>query len=341
MKYIIYGTGNYGRNAYETLKDKINIVGFSDPFTKQVQFSTNGLPVLFPDEINRDCISIIATGHRYWKDIEKKLDSLQIKHITYDKLIFDMFRPELESVYSLLSDELSKKTLDEVIKARTIGDSSGLRNVYCDNQYFAIPEILTKVGGREWFIDAGAYVGDMVEKYIIDRVEHFDKIFAFEPATKQFNALKIRAKRLTEEWALRDDAIQCIKAGLSDKSKVIKIMQGNVPGGTFITETNENNSDYDILQAYSLDDFIEESSYELNGKIGFIKADIEGEEIKLLKGSVETIKKYKPRLAICLYHNPFDFIRIPLYIKELCPDYKMVIRHHTFEFDETVLYCYI
>ena len=184
-------------------------------------------------------------------------------------------------------------------------------------------------------------MGDVVEKYIIDRVEHFDKIFAFEPATKQFNALKIRVKRLTEEWALRDDAIQCIKAGLSDKSKVVKIMQGNVLGETFITETNDNNSDYDILQAYSLDDFIEDSSYELNGKIGFIKADIEGEEIKLLKGSVETIKKYKPRLAICLYHNPFDFIRIPLYIKELCPDYKMVIRHHTFEFNETVLYCYI
>lgn len=52
------------------------------------------------------------------------------------------------------------------------------------------------------------------------------------------------------------------------------------------------------------------------------------------------IQKYRPKLAICLYHTPFDMFEIPKYIKEIVSDYKMEIRHHTYNTSETVLYAY-
>ena len=43
--------------------------------------------------------------------------------------------------------------------------------------------------------------------------------------------------------------------------------------------------------------------------------DIEGAEMPALIGGINTIKKYRPQLAISIYHTNSDFINIPLYLK--------------------------
>ena len=73
-------------------------------------------------------------------------------------------------------------------------------------------------------------------------------------------------------------------------------------------------------------------------RVDFIKMDIEGSELEALKGAKNTIKRHKPRLAICIYHKIEDFYTIPKYIKELVPEYKLYVKHHTDREWETVLY---
>ncbi len=76
------------------------------------------------------------------------------------------------------------------------------------------------------------------------------------------------------------------------------------------------------------------------GGVTFIKMDIEGAEYQSLLGALKTIKKYRPKLAICLYHKPEDIIEIPHIILSINPDYKLAIRHYTTCNWETVLYAY-
>ena len=66
--------------------------------------------------------------------------------------------------------------------------------------------------------------------------------------------------------------------------------------------------------------------------------DVEGSELKALKGAKNIITQQKPRLAISIYHKPLDVFEIPDYILSLVPEYKMYIRQYASDFTETVLY---
>jgi len=74
-------------------------------------------------------------------------------------------------------------------------------------------------------------------------------------------------------------------------------------------------------------------------KATIIKMDVEGAELEALKGAYNTIKNYKPRLAICVYHKPSDIIDIPGFILQINDGYKLYLRHHRADIaDDTVLY---
>jgi len=68
--------------------------------------------------------------------------------------------------------------------------------------------------------------------------------------------------------------------------------------------------------------------------------DVEGAEREALKGSEETIRKHRPRLAISIYHKPDDILKIPEYLLDLIPDYQFAIRHYSSNQTETVLYAW-
>ena len=69
--------------------------------------------------------------------------------------------------------------------------------------------------------------------------------------------------------------------------------------------------------------------------------DIEGAELDALKGAKETVIKYKPKLAICLYHQNCDFYNIPLYLKSIVPEYKFYFDHFTLNTWSSILFCKI
>ena len=61
----------------------------------------------------------------------------------------------------------------------------------------------------------------------------------------------------------------------------------------------------------------------------------------MLHGAANIIRRSKPKAAISIYHSIYDFFRIPLYLKELVPEYRFAVRQHWNSYDETVLYAFL
>ena len=66
--------------------------------------------------------------------------------------------------------------------------------------------------------------------------------------------------------------------------------------------------------------------------------DIEGAEMPALRGGLETIKQYRPQLAISIYHSASDFVDIPQFLNNTLKDYTFKLGHYSYSYFETVLY---
>jgi len=85
----------------------------------------------------------------------------------------------------------------------------------------------------------------------------------------------------------------------------------------------------------SMDDFVKRNNIQ---KVDFIKMDIEGAEELALEGAIETIKKFKPKLAIAIYHNMNQFVNVPIWINNLDLGYKLYLEHFSIYTGETVIF---
>jgi hypothetical protein len=100
-------------------------------------------------------------------------------------------------------------------------------------------------------------------------------------------------------------------------------------------ELTEFNGFEGETETQTIDDFCKERN--LN-KVDFIKMDIEGAELYALKGGENSIRRYKPKLAIASYHSLDDFVNIPLWIDNLNLGYKIYLNHLTIHWEETIIF---
>jgi FkbM family methyltransferase len=187
-------------------------------------------------------------------------------------------------------------------------------------------------------VDAGAFVGDTVERFIWENLGTFRHIYAFEPGYKQFNALQHRLRRLIVEWAINPENVSLIRAGLADKSGAMSctfVNDAPLRHGLADLKSDLSDDDTDRVNVLALDEFLS------GRKVTFIKADVEGMEMELLRGSERTIRNYRPKMALCVYHYPSHLYEVAEYVRYLVPEYKFVLRQHVPLFGDFVLYCYI
>jgi hypothetical protein len=71
-------------------------------------------------------------------------------------------------------------------------------------------------------------------------------------------------------------------------------------------------------------------------KVDLIKMDIEGSEFPALKGAINTLKRFRPKLAISIYHSMEDYAYIVPWIRGLGIEYKFFVRHFTIHAEETI-----
>lgn len=177
----------------------------------------------------------------------------------------------------------------------------------------------------EIFVDVGAYDGQTSLEFAEWADGKFEKIYLIEADSN--NAALIH-DHLSENHVT---AFQVFNTGVwNEKATLFFSSKGTTESAVTENESEANES----IEVTTIDCLLEQN------RVSYIKMDIEGCEKEALEGASNTIRKYKPRLAISIYHKPADFIEIPLLILSICDNYKFSIRHYSSFDSETVLYAW-
>lgn len=245
-------------------------------------------------------------------------------------------KQRIQEMLKLLQDEKSRNVWKAVMRFKTKRTPIPNRYYSTNDEYF-VKDII-KIASNEVFIDGGAYIGDSTQ-HLFDIARRkkikIKKAILFEPNPANIAVIKRNFKnqniRIVEK-GLYDCEIM-LKFELADKSlnENTRVIEGKKEDLSTIFHSLENRA-YTTLPVTALD--LQEECRDAT----FIKLCIEGSEMRALYGAQNTILRNKPKLAVCIYHNNENMVRIIEYIHQLVPEYKLYVRHHTYEMDQTVLY---
>lgn len=337
---ILFGAAKMGV-IYADLcnKNKIKILAFCDNDKSKYKSLIKNIEVISPDVLKdkyRKNVQIIITS-LYDDEIKKQLIRLGFKniwsHTFFSTLFANRFsvlswtnyintintnRFELINLFKILGDIESKKVFLNIISFRLTLSRKYLKSVARDIENIYFDDSVYKLSRNETFVDVGAFDGDTVKLFVMVNSNKFKKIYCFEPDNKSYWNLK----KFVDKKG--DKRIKIFKYGLGLKSETVYFTNDGGLG----SKVSKSGDKIEIKNMDSI----------LKDKITLIKMDIEGCEQDALLGSKKIILKYKPKLAICVYHNLSDLWKIPLLIKKINPDYKIYLRHYNRFLFDTVCY---
>jgi FkbM family methyltransferase len=323
---VLFHQGMLRDNLYTELR----ITAFLDSKLAGTDFF--GFPVYSPEILGGQnpanvYILICTTNGLVFHEIEKICTEKHFPHCLLDAAVLKVRKDEFRKAAGLL-DAVSKDMYESLLASRALASEPD-PTLYAGESYFGVPEFC-RSNPSDIIVDCGAYVGDSAERFIW-RMEQFKKYYAMEPEKRNYTAMLKRFCRLNEEWNLPKGKLVAIQAGVDESSTKMDV-ETRVGGlGSIAQEVSCAMNGY--VQFWALDDFFPEG-------FTFLKADIESYEYRMLCGARKSIRKYHPRIAVCIYHSMIDMYSIPILLKEIEPTYRFALRHHSFGYEETVLYVY-
>jgi FkbM family methyltransferase len=73
-------------------------------------------------------------------------------------------------------------------------------------------------------------------------------------------------------------------------------------------------------------------------RVDFIKLDVEGAELEVLRGATYTLRAQRPRLALATYHRPDDLAVFPAFVASLGLEYRWYLQCSTMTDVDTILF---
>jgi FkbM family methyltransferase len=226
--------------------------------------------------------------------------------------------------------EFGTDIFDLVVAARQSNDFQAVNDYFKESiiekriQYLAGPEL----NSCDVIIDGGTFGGQ--EAMLFAKKAPKGKVYTFDPWGGEQISDRVNFD-LQRNLEIVQKALWNKSANLYFNANPI----GMHAAGAFVSETQDG--DLPCIKGISIDDFVKEKKLP---EINFIKMDIEGSEVEAIKGASETISKFKPKLAICVYHRPEHFYEIADLVLEFNPTYKMGFGHYSPHLDESVMYFY-
>jgi FkbM family methyltransferase len=204
-------------------------------------------------------------------------------------------------------------------------------SVFLLNQYsYAGDSQRVAVQPGDVVLDVGGCWGDTA-LYFASLVGSSGKVFTFEFDPESLAVLRANLN-LNPELASR---IEVIEEALWDRSgetleflqagRMTSIKRDAAPGRALPA----------VVSTITLDDFVQRAGIQ---RLDFVKMDVEGAELDVLRGARESLSRFAPRLAIAAYHQDDDLVRIPQAIDPAARDYSLYLDTFSAVQEETVLF---
>lgn len=209
------------------------------------------------------------------------------------KSIFSNASIYLEILNSM-SDVFSKEMLSRLILYRLYWDINLMLGLKSHKRPYFDANIF-KIAPEEIFVDIGGYNGDTLSDFYSYSGGKFKSYYFFEPGKELLEVARQKYadyKRIV--W------FQKAVSNIS-QSKLYSASTPDVPGILEISE-NQNNEGIEI-ETVALDDISDIAPT-------FIKMDVEGAECNVLDGAEKTIRRFMPKMDVCIYHRPNDLVEI-------------------------------
>jgi FkbM family methyltransferase len=170
----------------------------------------------------------------------------------------------------------------------------------------------TRIRPGDIVLDAGANVGVFTRMALWAGAA---KVIAIEPAPENLECLR---RNFAAEIA--DGRVLLYPKGIWDKDDVLKLRVDPADSAedTFVREIK--NAQYVEAPLTTVDKLVAELRLP---KVDFIKMDIEGAEQKAVAGAKNTIARFRPRMALCIYHVKGDEAMVPKLVREAVSDYTV------------------
>lgn len=324
----------FGANAVtrQVVQKVAGIIGVVDEYTKSDMFE--GIPIVHHlEDINKGAfiLNCVYSAHavtaqiRLEKYFVNAIDvfslikfsgiNVNIEHYSGFEKCYKDNQKAFDDIYERLADEESKTIFQRLIDFRLNNNLSAL-NVFkydLERQYFESFLELKEEG--ETFVDVGGYDG-YTSLQFIRHCPKYNRIYFLEPEKENIFVAHNKLEKC-------ENVCFC-EIAASDKKGQIGFKKDG-----WSSKVAEDESH--MVETDTIDHII-------NTPVTYIKMDVEGSEKSVIKGAMQTIKEYHPRLAISVYHEIDDYIAIPREVFNIRSDYRLFLRHYTEGVDETVMY---
>ena len=318
---FLYGTGNGADKILDVLMSlgiPVRGVFSSDGFVRDRTF--RGFPVRSYDDVRRECgddITILLAFGTNRPEVMEKIRELDERHRLlipevplYGGELFDgayvrEHRNELDHARSLFEEERSAALFDAAVEFRLTGRLSCLE----DTEAF-METCASLIGAQriETAVDGGAFRGDSTED--LRRALSPRKIYALEPDPKTFRKLLCYCEEHPEA--------EPVNAALWEEDGTIPFVSGGSRGSG--RDGTNRRAEATRVPALKLDTLAEGVC------VDFLKLDVEGSELRALRGGRRTILRDRPNLAVSLYHRTEDLFLLTEEVRALLPEHRLFLR---------------
>ncbi|AYJ79906.1 hypothetical protein AN286_06950 [Aliarcobacter cryaerophilus ATCC 43158] len=311
--FVVYGSGWTGYK-FEYLLRILgkNIEYYIDDTIEDVR---NGIKISSLDntisrekDISKFFVLIATPSIKGIEIISKKLSKYTSKIISFDEAFFNLLdNIDLFEVHKYIDNYINYFEANDFKDAIT----NGYLLNKCIYRYCANEELMyfyndIRLKKDDNVLDCGASCKKYGHNSALDFVKYTDgQIICFEPNIESFVELKEEVKKYKN--------IIVHNKALGNENKIVKLHGQNQ--SSYISENGTGQE----IELVKVDDFLKDT------KIDFIKMDIQGYEMEVLRGSVETIKKNRPILSLSAYHLDNDIPNIVRFILSLNLNYKMYL----------------